>query len=578
MLETKSIDEHIVFADFFDTRMMKGLAYLLSQRLSEGHICLDIEEYNTKNNKEENPYWNKVFELNKIQKNNFVGEGKPILIEGNRAYLNKYYHYETDFLDKIKFLRKQKQTTQKGLQEALDLLFESKQEIDWQLLAVLTAIIEPFSIITGGPGTGKTTTVAKLLAVLFMMDVNTKVRLVGPTGKAAARINESLQLSKEALPVSDVIKEKFTDIQASTVHSMLGTIRNSTKFKHHSEHYLDYDVIIVDESSMIDMDLMAKLMDAVGDKTKVILLGDKHQLSSVGAGSVFGDLCQSLGDEMNCFSEERISFFSAFANVSILKKEKKTGLLSNAVVELQHSYRFKAGKGIGLYSKEVLQGNIPNKNTCAVSPDGKDVVIQKEDYNAIDLYKKIELYKTYIQEDDTLEALQKLNNIRILCVTRKGRWGVSVYNKAVEDYLVEKGLLDIQDTHYHNQPIMVTKNNHSLGLFNGDVGIIRKDESGELKAFFDKKGVLTPVLIGYLTHMETVFAMTIHKSQGSEFREVVVVLPKDEDMPILTRELLYTAVTRAKEAVLVLGEDMVIASTIARKVQRTSGIQLRIGK
>lgn len=574
-MEKSYLDVHYIFASTFKKSITRGLAYILSKRLSEGHICLDTSLYK---GDEENPFWKDSFDIEQINTHiEEVGDHKPILTEGDLVYLNKYFRYETLLLDRIQEFRENTQKSKvEELKQVLSSFFKIDKNItDWQFVAAIVAITNSFAIITGGPGTGKTTTVAKVLAVLFTLDSKLEVGLAAPTGKAAARLNESLSQAKDRLNLDDVIKQRFDTIQASTLHRMLGYRKGSVEFVHNEKCFLPYDVVIVDESSMIDVAMMSKLMKAISTDTRLLLLGDKNQLASVEAGSVFGDLCQSLGENINHFSSEKSDLIEEITK-SKVPIQSEASLLSDCVVELQKSHRFNGDVGIGKFSKDVINGFVPDYEACENKGNDIDLVVVESNLETTLFKRFVDGYKNYIKEVNIEKALEKLGAVMVLCATKEGDRGVGALNLKIEQYLKSEKVLQPTVSFYENQPVMITKNTPLLGLFNGDIGIIRKNEKGVLAAYFKVDDLLKSFHLGYLTNVVTVFAMTIHKSQGSEFRDVVVCLPEDKEMPILTRELLYTGVTRAKERVLLIGEKEVIESTIARKVERASGIQQRV--
>ncbi|HJT73676.1 MAG TPA: exodeoxyribonuclease V subunit alpha, partial [Chitinophaga sp.] len=442
----------------------------------------------------------------------------------------------------------------------------------------ITGVLNNFTIITGGPGTGKTTTVARILAILYLLDPQLKVALAAPTGKAAARMAESLR--NATLPVAEEISEKFKTLSPSTIHRLLKSKRDSPYFVHDATNPLNYDVVIVDECSMIDVALFAKLLDAIGPDTRIILLGDKDQLASVEAGSLFGDLCQAQ-DTLNLFSAERIALINSFITnpgrqLPASQVTTDTGHpLFQHLVELRRSHRFTGHKGIGKFSKAIIANNQEALQGFLIPGADEQVVINQE-YSKELFEQFVTGYSAFIVEKDIRAALQKMNDLRVLCAIRDGDEGLYAINRDIEKILHDKRLIRVNATFYENRPIILTRNYYEHGLFNGDTGIIRYDEDGTLMAWFeDSNGDLKAVLPGYLTEAETVFAMTIHKSQGSEFREVLVILPRAADIPILTRELLYTGVTRAKQKVYVQATAGVLSQTAARFVERASGIGAR---
>jgi exodeoxyribonuclease V alpha subunit len=330
-------------------------------------------------------------------------------------------------------------------------------------------------------------------------------------------------------------------------------------FRHNEKNRLPYDVLIIDECSMVDGAMMAKLLNAVDNKTKVYLLGDKDQLASVEAGSVFGDLCRT----------------------------KDCELLTGKIEVKTVSYRFDADKGIGKFSQEVISGTFSDLASYVDDEQIKiDTTLSSDLFNQYAI-----LYKEYIDEPDIKTALQKLNLVRFLCVTRENEHSVSQVNKQIQYYL-SKQIPEFKpktEGFYHNQPIIVTQNDYKLGIFNGDVGIIRRKKTNDgevLMAYFEKtekeskedrkESGVKEIQAGYLNHFETVFAMTIHKSQGSEFDNVVVILPEKQGEKLLTRELLYTGVTRAKTKVLIQTTEQVLLKCVERSVSRASGLEKRL--
>lgn len=590
-------DVHQQFAEYFPSASLKPWLYLLSKKLSEGHICIDTETVN-KEDWIEMGYDN-VLGTDKLQEEALVSDGttmQPFVLVNKRLYMQRYYNYETIILNRIKaFIENEHSQSEQTVltlnQQAafIKKLFETKKQngatieapINWQMAAALTAVFNNFSIITGGPGTGKTYTVAKILSILFTINPDLKVALTAPTGKAAARMGESLKSAAQG--AEDLLRAKFESLQPSTIHRLLGSVRNSPHFKHNSENILNYDVVIADESSMIDSSMFAKLLDAIGPETKLILLGDKDQLASVEAGSLFGDLCQAQ-ETLNMFSPDRAKLINSFIDNPAEQipaqhtEANATHPLFQHIIELQHSRRFSDDKGIGKFSKAIIHNSEVAIKSFLSNADA-DVIIDPG-YDEELLRQFIAGYEAYILEPDVRTALKTVNNLRVLCAVREGEQGVYAINKKIEKYLQQKGLIQLTGDFYEHRPIMVSSNNYELGLFNGDVGIVRMDaKSKTLKVWFETAdGEVTSVLPGYISNAETVYAMTIHKSQGSEFKQVFVILPMGEDIPILTRELLYTAVTRAKEKVFVQGSESLILQTCRAIVQRGSGIIDRFKK
>ncbi|WP_223151419.1 exodeoxyribonuclease V subunit alpha [Chitinophaga varians] len=589
-------DVHQQFAEYFEVPVLKPYAYLLSKKLSEGHICLDLDAISEE--QENLPGFYQIQEngaaplttIPLVGKNG--NDSQPFVLFQNRLYLQRYYRYETSFLQHINdFLAAEKTLLQERValleqqQELIRRLFPAGNALrdgddpaDWQLAAAITGVLNNFTIITGGPGTGKTTTVAKLLAILYATDPALKVALAAPTGKAAARMAESLR--NTTIPVNPAIAEKFQDLSPSTIHRLLKSIKNSPYFRYNKKNPLTYDVVIIDECSMIDVALFAKLLDAIHPQTRLILLGDKDQLASVEAGSLFGDLCQAQ-EKLNMFSGDRLQLINRFISddqrtipVAQAQTHSRHPLFEH-LVELRRSHRFTGHTGIGKFSKALIRNDQPAIRSFFAAGADDQVVIDQSGNVAL-FEKFIAGYESFIREPDTRTALRKLNDQRVLVAVREGAQGLYAINRDIERYLHDHGKIRITAEFYENRPIILTRNYYEHGLFNGDTGIIRPDENGVLMAWFeDSNGELKGVLPGYLTLAETAFAMTIHKSQGSEFGQVLVVLPDAADVPILTRELLYTAVSRARHKVYVQGSAAVILAAAERFVARASGIAAR---
>lgn len=587
-------DVHRQFAAFFGDVGFQPYAYLVSKRLHEGHICVDLDE--VMNERAEMPPNLITSEIDPIVFTRWVSTSlepvKPFVVHKDKIYLHRYFKYETQILHAIgRIIANERKVRQVRLEqiklvgETLQYLLDedevtnlSKQEqTDWQFVGAVQGFLNNFTIITGGPGTGKTTTVAKILSILYHVIPNCSVALAAPTGKAAVRMADSLKNTK--LKLSAEIKEKFNNLSPSTIHRLLKTIPSSIYFKHNAENPLPYDVVIVDEASMIDVAIFSKLLDAIGNGTRLILLGDKNQLASVEAGSLLGDFCKSLTD-VNQFDATTASFINQFI-IDYPRRLKDSDIsepnhpLSGHIIELMKSHRFKSDSGIGKLSKAIIN------NEQQVLKDWihtqQQSIVQLDIKNSPALFELfVEGYEAYISEPNIAKALQKLNNLRVLCAVRLSSFGLYAINKKIEAVLQRKGLLNTNEAFYENRPIIVTQNYPDLHLFNGDVGIIRTDENGVKKAWFeDAEKTIRGVLPAYISNMETVFAMTIHKSQGSEYDKILVILPDNADNKLLTRELLYTAVTRSKNELIVQAPEKIILQTIAEKVKRASGIMYR---
>jgi exodeoxyribonuclease V alpha subunit len=588
------LDVHRQFASFFGDLGLQPFAYLVSKRLHEGHICIENDEVNQTNNEIPNDL--SQFAANPIDYKQWVSSSldpiRPFVVHKNQMYLHRYFNYETNILKSLgRILKSEANVLQNRMNELASiksflnpLLADYNlsnlpvlEQTDWQFVGAIQGFLNNLTIITGGPGTGKTTTVAKILAILYHINPNCSVALAAPTGKAAVRMAESLKNTN--LNVGDKIREKFNNLLPSTIHRLLQSIPNSIYFKHNADNPLPYDVVIVDEASMIDVAIFSKLLDAIANGTRFILLGDKNQLASVEAGSLLGDFCKSLGT-INQFDSNIASFINQF----VIDDTRKIGNsniseanhpLSGHVIELMMSHRFRSDSGIGQLSKAIINNdqsvlkiwiNAPKQPPVQLDLNGSGSLFEDFVYG----------FEAYIKEPDIAKALKKLNSLRVLCAIRESDFGLNTINKKIEKILQQKKLINTSDDFYENRPIIVTKNFAELNLFNGDVGIIRTDENGIKKVWFENPDLsIRGVLPAYIANMETVFAMTIHKSQGSEYNKILVVFPNNIDNKLLTRELLYTAVTRAKDELIVQATEEIVVKTASESVRRASGIMHR---
>jgi len=462
--------------------------------------------------------------------------------------------------------------------EPLDNLIPTKHCVNWQKVAAAVALTRRFSVISGGPGTGKTTTVTKLLASLVTQaqqdNKSIAIKLVAPTGKAAARLTESIGQAVQSIGLAPEVKEAIpTD--ASTLHRLLGYIPNQVDFRYNKSNPLHLDVLVVDEASMVDLPMMARLLDAVPEHARVILLGDKDQLASVEAGAVLGDICQftKMGYSQN--QAQQLSQLTGYA----LPVQSHNNAVADSLCMLQKSYRFDARSGIGQLAKAINEGS--KFKVEAVWAKGFSDIrfhdLSNDSYNAM-ITMMVNGYRSYLGHihagDKPEVALKAFSQIQLLCAMREGDFGVVGLNQRIEKGLRKSDLIPHGDeVWYSGRPVMVTQNDYGVGLYNGDIGIAMPDPVDQrLRVYFDMPdGSIRGVLPSQLPEHETVYAMTIHKSQGSEFEHTVLALPA-EFSPILTRELIYTGVTRAKKKLDLFATEKVVARGVMIKTQRNSGL------
>ncbi len=475
---------------------------------------------------------------------------------------------------------------------------QQEQTLDWQKIAVAIAASNKFSVISGGPGTGKTTTVIKLLALLIQLDTplassevmtlkpGLNIELVAPTGKAAARLSESISGALGKLKVAQSVKEKIPT-KASTIHRLLGVIPNSNRFKHNEENRLHVDVLIVDEASMIDISLMAKLFAAIAPHTKVILLGDRDQLSSVEAGAVFADICGdlSLGASYSESTRNWLSEQSGFcANVLSNPANSETSVVANGLALLHKSYRFGQFSGIGALAKAVNHGDIAALKRVWRQGYQDIGLHQQNDNNRQQIVQmSVNGYKGYLEQakrietaDDIYKVIRLFNQFQLLTPLRAGKFGLEELNQAIETSLNRYRFIDLtQGVWYLGRPVMILSNDHGQQLYNGDIGILLpdiEDEEGAARVYFIMAdGQLKSFLPSRLPAHETVYAMTIHKSQGSEFDNVVISMP-NQWSALLTKELVYTGITRAKQSVDIFCSAQILQKSMLTKTLRVSGL------
>ena len=553
------------------------------------------------------------------------GDHAPLVLSGSRLYLRRYHGYEQLIAGRI-LSRLAKPTAEadlsseqaQALRSALAVLFpHATGQIDWQRAACALAARSAFAIITGGPGTGKTTTVLRLLAALQSVAMSVqgralRIRLAAPTGKAAARLNESIAASVASLALAGLeqparLRESIPT-EVSTVHRLLGSRPDTRRFVHGPDNPLALDVLVVDEASMVDVELMASLLQALPCGARLVLLGDKDQLASVDAGAVLGDLCQQV--EQGGYSPELAKWLAAVSGDHLPESmiADNPEPIDQCVASLRVSYRFAADSGIGQLADAVRQGQAGHLNEQGLFSPGRfnDIALLRpagEDDPQLLRYfldgsgqaavvghaACVELMRRSQPALDAgqaaldawaLSLLQALSRFQLLCALRTGPWGVEQVNQQVARALMRRGLIERSEGWYAGRPVLVTQNDYALGLMNGDIGLVLATpdldaSTARLRVAFpagDGSGGVRWVLPSRLQQVETVYAMTVHKSQGSEFEHVCLVLP-ERSAPVLTRELLYTGITRARRCFsLVAANPSLLQQAAKSPVLRASGL------
>ena len=561
---------------------------------------------------------------------------RPLVLHGTRLYLRRYWRQERAVAAQVMArVARTLPVDEAAARQVLATLFTQRADSpapDWQSLACAIALRAGLSVITGGPGTGKTYTVARLLALLLRLapsDQPPRITLAAPTGKAAARLRQSIE---------QALGEIGTDLArhigpARTLHALLGVQPGTRRFRHDAAHPLEVDVLIVDEASMVHLEMMASLLDALPMGCRLVLLGDKDQLASVEAGAVLGDLCRQA--EQGAYDDETAAYLERLTGQRLPAAFMRAGraahkramqgdlfdapappveaapgasppALARQTVMLRESRRF--GGPIGQLALAVNAGDVAqalaalSQHTEQADPALEQALPPVSHHMPADPSDVVRLavpaqglpggYSDYLQllthrpPDDDLAALARwalsvldaFDRFRVLCAVREGPWGVTGLNQAIEEALARQGLLRRTGEWYEGRPVMIVRNDPALGVYNGDVGLVLRwpastpGRAPVLRVCFKDGVQLRSVPAGRLAEVDTAFAMTVHKSQGSEFGHAVLAL-SDDARGTITRELVYTGITRARQAFsLVAARTDVFTAAIGRRTQRHSGL------
>ncbi len=489
------------------------------------------------------PQW-----LAAVQASPLAGQ-PPVLrvYDGNLLYLDRYWREEQQVAHDFSALLS---SVGRSAVPDIDRLFPAGYEEQREAAGI--ALHQGLTVLTGGPGTGKTTTVARLLALFAVqaeLDDKPRLRiaLAAPTGKAAARLHEAVQLELDKLDPID--QQRVSGLRATTLHRLLGSRPDtSSRFRHHRGNRLPHDVIVVDETSMVSLTMMARLLESVRPQTRLLLVGDPDQLASVEAGAVLADLVDGLAASDDA-----------------------------RVAALRTSHRF--GESIGGLASSIREGDADRAIDLLRAGGDRIEWIDTEDptehIRNVLVPQALALRQAAVL-GDAEAALVTLDEHRLLCAHRRGRYGIAYWNRQVERWLVEATGDPIWSPWYAGRPVLVTANDYGLGVYNGDTGVTVA-RNGGLRAVIGGSDESLEFATSRLSDVETMHAMTIHKSQGSQ-TEVVTVLMPPEDSRLLTRELFYTAVTRAKQKVRVIGPAASVRSAIQRRAMRASGLAQRLAR
>ena len=484
---------------------------------------------------------------------------RPLRLVGTTLYLDRYWREEREVAADLHTFSDGPPATfdEAILADGLKRLFTGEGD-DRPCLAAATAVRRRFAVVAGGPGTGKTTTVARIVALLAEQAApagqpQPLIALAAPTGKAAARLQEAVHAEAATLEVDDTTRAQLLDLHASTLHRLLGWQPGSrSRFRHHRTNRLPHDVVIVDETSMVSLSLMARLVESVRPDARLVLVGDPGQLTSIEAGAVLGDIVgPATGD---------------------------------GVIVLDRVHRY--GGGIALLADAIRRGD-PDEVMDVLATGRVDVAWipidaadpEPESRLAAVREEAIAAGRSVVEAaraGAAHDAIAALGGFRVVCAHRRGAQGVAAWTARIEGWLAAA----VPGFHpdgpaYVGRPLLVTENDYELRLYNGDIGVVVQSDAHHVSAAFERAGDLlefTPTRLGAI---ETAFAMTVHKSQGSQFDTAVVLLPAPTSR-ILTRELLYTAATRARTRLILVGTEAAIRGAVARPVARASGLRARL--
>ncbi|SDR14822.1 AAA family ATPase [Pseudoxanthomonas sp. CF125] len=560
----------------------------------------------------------------------------PLVLENGLLYLRRYREYERGLASCLKRLAAQSPTGADlaAIRPLFDALFPGAQDGDRQARAAALALVQSLLLITGGPGTGKTTTIARLLLLLIAQadadGAALRIALAAPTGRAADRMSESLHAAVANLQTSPLLQSKWLAAlprQASTLHRLLGSRPGSPRFQHHAGQPLPFDVIVVDEASMVDMPLMSKLVDAVADGARLILLGDRDQLPSVEAGDVLAAIGDAAGDgdtlpealasslspllpvvprrsdgrndrrsdvsreTTSTIPEQSDMFDSRNVGPSIATHAPKEVSLGDVAptaapalersplfghrVQLLRGYRQSAELDLSPLANAVREGDADAALGHLRDGRLRGVHFHEEAGNPLASDSRSVLlahWRALAAEADPAAALKAADRLRLLTALREGPQGASTLNAQIEEALAGAQ----RETYFHGRLLLVTENSYRHGLFNGDVGICLRQVDGNVAVFFSNGGQdVRAFHPAALPAHASAFALTVHKAQGSEFDQAWIVLPQ-QDARTLTRELLYTALTRARNQVHLFAREDILRTLLARKAQRVTGLAERL--
>jgi exodeoxyribonuclease V alpha subunit len=526
-----------------------------------------------------------------------VGEGedtdptRPLRLVATWLYLDRYWREERQVAaDLIELSRDESPHVDTDLlHDGLERLFAGHTD-GRQCLAAASAVLRRLAVVAGGPGTGKTTTVARIVALLAEQATAADaplplVALAAPTGKAAARLEESVHEEAAQLPVDAKIRDELLALQASTLHRLLGWRPGShSRFRHDRTQHLPHDVVIIDETSMVSLSLMARLVEAIRPDARLILVGDPGQLASIEAGAVLGDIVGPASENLRIDSAARTRLAETTGHPVTAEDPPPGTTIGNGIVVLDRVHRF--GAGIAQLAEAIRRGNPDDViDILNEAPEGVTwIPVDTADPASLEALTPIRegaiaagraVFEA-AHAGAAREALDALSSYRILCAHRRGPHGVATWTARIEGWLTDAVAGFTTDTPWYvGRPLLVTENDYELRLYNGDTGVVVQTTPDRAAAAFERRGEIIEFSPTRLSAIDTVYAMTIHKSQGSQFDTAAVLLP-DPSSRVLTRELLYTAATRARKLLMLIGSEAALRAAVQRPVARASGLAWRL--
>lgn len=538
-----------------DNSLLAYTAALVSEANQRGDVCIDLHsfesqalfempmaEYNQAPCAPDLADWREQLLASPVV--GIPGSIRPLILEENRLYLYRYWYYESRVAESIvNRCGAAELADPSKLTSSLDNLYPD-DAFQQQKLAVETALANRFALICGGPGTGKTTTVINILRTLLEQQPELRIALAAPTGKAATRLIDSISRHRIAsMPES-----------ATTLHRLLGYGRRGARYNR--RHPLPFDCIVVDEASMIDLTLMHHLLEALPEHSRMILLGDRDQLASVAAGSVLADI---TGRGLNAPSSHYP--------------------MSNSIALLTDSYRFDGDSRIGRLAGLVNSGETAAVLDLIVRPS-EELRWSRPGSGRLDsgmLESIIDQYRPVVGAETVEQAFEAFTSFRVLCAVRSGAFGIAEINRSIEQRMRERGWIDA-NVQFHGRAILIDSNDYETGLYNGDLGLIWRDENDRIAAcFINGDRSVRRIAIANLPDHSPAWALTVHKSQGSEFDSVLLILPDEHQKRGLSRELLYTGITRSRRSLSILAGETVLSYACDNTAQRVSGLAAKLG-